>query len=254
MAGVVKGAQSFSRSIEVLQEIADCPEPASFSYLLEHLDLTRPTLYRVLASLEAEGLIRKRPDRCFELGIRLVSLARKALAENDIRRISREFLLRLRDQTGETVHLAVRSAEELVYVDKIESTALVRMSSTIGTRVPLHSSGVGKAFLSALSQSVAEELISGLILTPVTKFTNTDPDVLRATIADARLKGFVFDNQENEEGIACFGAAIRAASGAPVASVSVSVPLFRLDEDHDRYSKPLIDCTNRISGLLGDEL
>lgn len=254
MAEAVKGAQSFSRSIEVLQKISDCPEPASLTYLLTNLTLTRPTLYRILASLEAEGLIKKRPDKRYDMGIRLISLARKVLAENDIRKISREFLEQLRDQTGETVHLAVRSGEELVYVDKIESTATVRMSSTIGTRVPFHSSGVGKAFLSALPPLEADELISHLTLVPITKFTNTDPDVLRSTVAEARIKGFVFDDQENEEGIVCFAAAICSASGAPVASVSVSVPLFRLDDLHERYSKPLIEYTSRISDLLGDEI
>lgn len=250
----VKGAQSFSRSIDVLQKIADCPQPATLAWLQANLDLTRPTLYRILASLEAEGLIRKRPDRSFEPGLRLISLARTALAENDIRKIAREFLERLRDQTGETVHLALRSGDTLVYLDKIESRATVRMSSTIGTLVPFHSSGVGKAFLSAMAPDEADSLIASLTLEPVTRFTNTDPAALRAVVAQARAQGFVFDDQENEEGIACFGAAICGSSGAPVASVSVSVPLFRLDPQHDRYSEPLMDCTRDISALLGDDL
>jgi IclR family transcriptional regulator, KDG regulon repressor len=253
MAGAVKGAQSFSRSIEVLQKISESPDPASLPYLLTNLDFTRPTLYRILASLEAEGLIKKREDKRYELGLRLVSLARKALAQNDIRKISREFLEHLRDRTGETVHLAVRSGQELVYVDKIESKATVRMSSTIGTRVPFHSSAVGKAFLSALPPLEAEEVISNLTLEPVTKFTNTDPHVLRSSVAETRIRGFVFDDQENEEAIVCFGAAICSASGAPVASVSVSVPLFRLGDDRDWYSQPLMECTAQISSLLGDD-
>jgi DNA-binding IclR family transcriptional regulator len=248
----VKGAQSFSRSSEVLQVIADSPEPAGLAYLMARLQLTRPTLYRILASLEAEELIRKRPDKTYELGLRLVTLARKALAESDIRKIAREQLEWLRDQTGETVHLAVRSGEELVYVDKIESTALVRMTSTIGTRVPFHSSAVGKGFLSALPPMEAEQLIAGLDLRPVTRFTNTDADVLRAAVAGGRVKGYVFDDQENEEGIVCFGAAICTGAGMPVASVSVSVPLFRLDAEYDRYARPLLDCTRAISQQLGD--
>jgi IclR family KDG regulon transcriptional repressor len=247
---MVKGAQSFTRSLNVLQMIADFDGAPTVTDLLVETELTRPTLYRILASLEAEGLIQRERDKSYSLGLRLVSLSRKALAENDLRKIARPLLEKLRDETGETVHLALRSGDELVYIDKIESTATVRMTSTIGTRVPFHSSGVGKAFLSALSPLEAEELIEGLEMPQITAYTNTDKDVLRAVVAQSRVQGYVFDEQENEEGIVCFGAPICAVNGAPVASVSVSIPKFRLQPDTDFYFVPLLKWTRQISALL----
>ncbi|MFX4221709.1 MAG: IclR family transcriptional regulator [Thalassobaculum sp.] len=247
----VPGAQSFSRSMAVLQLVADHPGAPTVADLMRQADLTRPTLYRILASLEAEGLIRQGADKRYRLGSRLIGLAHSALAQQDIRSLARDALSALRDETGETVHLAVRTRDEMVYIEKVESVELVRMASTVGTRVPFHTSSVGKAFLAALTEAEAEALIDRLDLPAVTGRTVTDPETLRARIAAARRFGYSSDEEENETGIVCFGAAIRDAAGQPVASVSVSVPTFRLKEDRSLYWRPLLARCAAISRQLG---
>lgn len=249
--GPVQGAQSFSRSMAVLQAVADHPGGPGVADLARQLDLTRPTLYRILASLEAEGLIRQRGDRRYGLGSRLIGLAHRALAQQDIRSLARDPLAALRDETGETVHLAVRMLDEMVYIDKMESPELVRMASTVGTRVPFHTSSVGKAFLAALPEDEAEAVIARLSYSAVTDRSVTDADALRARVQAARRQGYSSDEEENETGIVCFGAAIRDASGEPVASVSVSVPNFRLRDDRAAYWRPLLDRCKAISRQLG---
>lgn len=250
MSESIQGAQSFSRSIGVLQMIADASSPMTRAELLQHCGLTRPTLYRIIASLEAEGLIEAAGDNRYGLGGRLVSLARTALAQTDVRRLAEPVLADLRDATGETVHLAVRSGDELVYIDKMESREAVRMASTIGTRVPFHSSSVGKAFLAAMPVSEADELIDRLEMLPITSHTNTDRSGLRTTVQRARQQGYIRDDQENELSIICFGAPIYRAPNQPAASVSVSVPLYRLG-DETRYSDPLCEAVQEISRKLG---
>lgn len=249
--GPVQGAQSFSRSMAVLQCVADDPNGPSVAELARRLELTRPTLYRILASLEAEGLIRQGRDRRYVLGSRLIGLAHRALAQQDIRALARGRLEALRDETGETVHLAVRMLDEMVYIDKVESPELVRMASTVGTRVPFHTSSVGKAFLAALPAAEAEALIGRLELAAVTDRSVTDRDALHARIETARRLGYSADEEENETGIVCFGSAIRDAAGLPVASVSVSVPNFRLKADRGVYWRPLLDRCAAISRQLG---
>ncbi|MGH0002703.1 IclR family transcriptional regulator [Pseudovibrio ascidiaceicola] len=251
MKAPVQGTQSFSRTIHLLDLISQSKAPPSLAELKESSGLTRPTLYRLLASLETEGLIEQRSDQRYQLGVRLVSLARKALAENDIRRLAKEQLLRLRDETGETVHLAVPSRDELIYIDKIECEEVVRMASTIGTRVPMHSSGVGKAYLGAMVPAEAEDLIRQLDMAQITSFTNTDRTVLSTITQKVREDGYVFDNQENEEGVVCYGAAILDDTGKPAAAISVSIPLYRHTKPTEQYVKPLLTCIANISQRLG---
>lgn len=251
MTTTVPGAQSFARSIDLLQLIADADTAPTRAQLLEHSGLTRPTLYRVLAALQAQGLIDADADNRYRPGIRLVHLARQALARSDVRKIAEPFLARLRDATGETVHLAIRSRDELVYIDKIESLERVRMTSTIGTRVAFHSSSVGKAYLSAMPAQDAATLIDRIALPAMTKFTTTSRSKLRKTVRAASKAGYIRDSQENEMGIVCFGAAILDNSATPVAAVSVSVPMFRLRKDTDCYSEPLRQTVADISAQLG---
>jgi IclR family KDG regulon transcriptional repressor len=250
MSSAVQGAQSFARSIGVLQLIADAAEPLSRTTLMQRCALTRPTLYRIIASLEAEGLIETAGDNRYRLGGRLVSLARTALAQNDVRRIAAPVLAQLRDATGETVHLAIRTGDELVYIDKIESHQAVRMASAIGTRVPMHSTAVGKAYLSALPVSEANTVIDRLKLPAVTRFTTTGRRALKKSVSKARMDGCVREEQENEIGIVCFGAAVCEDVDRPLASVSVSIPLFRIGEAA-RYSEPLRAAVASISRQLG---
>lgn len=250
MAEQVQGTQSFSRSMDVLQMIADADGALSRAELVSASGLTRPTVYRIIAALEAERLIEATRDNRYRLGGRLISLARKALSQNDVRRVAEPELARLRDATGETVHLAIRSGDELVYIDKIESLAAVRMTSTIGTRIRFHASGVGKAYLSGMSADDANALINRLELTRITEFTTADRGQLQRIVDAARRDGFVCDDQENEIGIVCFGAPVLEAAGQPVASVSVSVPLYRLEEA-EKYTRPLMRAVAEISRNLG---
>lgn len=247
----VPGTQSFTRTMGVLQMIAEADQHLSAADLQEMSDLTRPTLHRILQVLEAEALIYQTPAKRYVLGPRLVSLAQKALGNVDVREVARPCLEQLRDDTGETVHLAIRSRDELIYIDKVESRETVRMASSIGAPVPFHSSAVGKAFLAGFDEATAGNMIAGLDMRMVTPFTTTSREKLSEIVAAARQQGYVYDDQENEAGIVCFGGVIRDAAGVPAASVSVSVPLFRLKDDHDHYIKPLTRHVAAISALMG---
>ena len=247
----VKGTQSFSRSIDVLQIISDQERPIIFTDILKKSDLTRPTLYRILSSLEEEGLIHKTNSKHYKLGSRLISLAHNALAQFDIRRIAYSALSKLRDETGETVHLAIRSKDMMVYVDKFESKEIVRMTSMVGTLIPFYSSSVGKAYLSGIDENQLNEILKNLELLPQTLQNKPTLDKIYKDIELNNKNGYSFDNEENENGIICFGASIKDVNSLPVASVSVSIPTFRLKKDKSIYWKPLLSKCNEISKLLG---
>ena len=94
----------------------------------------------------------------------------------------------------------------MVYVDKIENLKVVRMTSSIGTKVALHSTSVGKSLLSALPAANFEALINRLELNKLTDKTATTPQALTEQIEEYHRLGHIYDDQENEVGISCFGA------------------------------------------------
>lgn len=118
----------------------------------------------------------------------------------------------------------------MVYIDKLESGRAVRMAPRIGTRVSLHSSSVGKAWLAALPEPELAEWLPRLVMVAHTRFTRTEPAAVREEIAATRRRGYAVDLQENELDICCYGRAIPGRDGRALGCVSLSMPRYRFEE------------------------
>ena len=141
----------------------------------------------------------------------------------------------------------------MVYIDKLESPRTVRMTSRIGTRVELYSTSVGKAYLAALPEDRLRKIVSSLDMRPRTPHTITHVDALLEEIERTRLRGYSYDNEETEPDIRCFGGAIVDRSGMPVGGVSLSIPIYRYDEERHRiYSQKVRETVAAISAGLAD--
>lgn len=252
----VAGTASFSKFVHMLQLVADATQPVTVTELSRLSGYPRPTVHRIVAALIAERLLEEgqRTGR-LALGPRLIHLANRSWDRSEIRLASLEDLGRLRDITGETVHLAVLNGNHMVYIEKLESPSAVQMTSRIGTNVSLHSTAVGKAYLAALDDASRDKLLAELPATLVkyTDNTITSVDTLRAQLGDIRTRGWSTDDEEQEAGIACYGAAILGRGGQPIAAVSVSTLRFRQKEDVlDAYVKPLMEVCKIISRRFTD--
>lgn len=243
------GTAAFGKFMQVLQLVADAEAPPSAADLVRASGFPRPTLHRIVAALQAEGLLcpGSRPGT-LALGPRLIMLASRSWGRSDLRLAAVEALKALRDQTGETVHLAVPSSGRMVYIEKLESPSAVRMASRIGASVDLHSTAVGKAWLAALPPTRCDALLPGLVLAAHTPKTVPTLDALRAQLAEVRQRGWSVDDEENEAGIYCYGVAILGADGAPVAAVSVSTLRFRQRADPEAaYVAPLLEACRAVA-------
>lgn len=127
----------------------------------------------------------------FGLGPRLISLASQALESSDLRKVCREQLMALRDQTGETVHLAVPVNGAMTYIDKLESLQAVRMNSRLGSQVTFYSSSVGKAYLAALKDDAhRRQLVSAITFEKFTDNTLPGAQPLYQEIRDIEQQVF----------------------------------------------------------------
>src|SRR5690606_34804142 len=163
----------------------------------------------------------------YQLGPRLIQLASRSWGRSELRLASVQALKELRDITGETVHLAVPNDKHMVYIEKLESPSAVRMASYIGSNVSMHSTSVGKAYLAALPQNERDSLIDSLEFTQYMPNTPSNAQQLKQQIEEVIQRGWSVDDEENEAGIYCYGAAILGLNNQPVAAVSVSTLRFR---------------------------
>ncbi|EHK67811.1 IclR family transcriptional regulator [Achromobacter arsenitoxydans] len=246
----VAGAAAFAKFMTVLQAVADAPQPPTAAGLARTCGYPRPTVYRIVAALAEQGMVAE-SGGLYRLGPRLMSLASRAWSQFDLRAALAPELQALRDQTGETVHLAVPAGREMIYIDKLESPGPVRMVSRVGASVALHSSAVGKAYLAALDEASRERLLRDLPLPGRMPSTLTSLPALRAALGAAAAHGYAVDNEENEPGIVCYGVALCDAAGRPVAGVSVSTLLFRRRGDPQAaYIEPLLRLRDAAAAKL----
>ncbi len=249
MTGPVPGTAAFGKFIRILQFIADQPGRSSVAEIAAALRMPRTTVHRIVAALQHEGLVEDKDG--LGLGLRLVSLAWRSLDQSGLRQLARPSLDRLNAALDETVHLAVNSGAEMVYLDKLESRRAVRMTSRLGTRVTLHASAVGKSWLAAQPDAVVEALIPTLDYQRFTPHTIATPEALRAEIAATRHRGYALDLQERELDICCYGMAVVTAGGVQ-ACVSVSLPRYRFEDlPADRAQAALSECVRGIAAALG---
>jgi len=245
----VQGAAAFSKFMTVLQTIADEPRGIDIAQLTKATPYPRGTVYRLVAALVAEGLVvQRREDGTYRLGPRLIQLASKTWENSDLRTVARDFLISLRDATDEVVHLAVPSSNRMVYIDKIEGSNTVQMKTSIGGQVEVHSTSVGKAWLSGLTPDRLDQVLSELTLKRHTEHTFTDPEALREELIKSHKRGYAEDNEENEPHIRCVGSPIYNRSGEPVGAISISVPVYRLDpQRHAHIAGLLVQAAKQIS-------
>lgn len=243
----VQGAASFSKFMTVLQIIADAPGKLDIAQLTKRAPFPRGTVYRFVSALMAEGLITQSGEGgTFRLGPRLLQLAAKTWEDSDLRTIARDFLVSLRDATDEAVHLAVPSNNRMVYIDKLVGSSTVQMKTSIGGQVELHSTSVGKAWLSGLPDQRLMEVLKSLDLRRHTPKTFTTPETLFEELKRTREQGFAFDDEENEPDIRCLGSPIFNRSGEPIGAISISMPVYRHDERRHEFCGGLVRQTAKL--------
>ena len=145
-----------------------------------------------------------------------------------------------------------RSGNEAVLIGQLECKSMVRMCAPLGSRLPLHASGAGKALLYPLAE---EELMSIILQTGLQQFTPTtlvDMPTLLKDLEQARELGYTVDKEEHVVGLNCIASAIYDDVGSVVAAISISGPSSRLTEDRFVSQGELVRDTARdISTALG---
>lgn len=247
----VQGAASVIKGLKLLQVIPELGQQASARNIQQATGLPRPTVYRLLNTLEQEGFIERNPLAGeYVLGRQILRLAQRSLAKSSLQERVRGTLLTIGRETGETVHLGVPYGCHMTFIDKVESPESVRMASYIGMPVPMHSTSIGKAFLAALDAEACEHYLARLTLDAVMPRTITSMEALREELARIRARGYAIDDEENEQGIICFGHAIYAVNGEVAGAISVSVPRYRLPAEGESTIVTIIGRACLEAGLV----
>lgn len=239
--GPAGGTQTLLRGLVVLECVAD--GVSDVRGIAARLGTPRSTTHRLLGSLVAQGYLHHIPYRGYLLGPKLLLLGQRALEQRPLAALARPHLEALAQQTGDTVHLGVVEGEEVLYLDKVSGTKGLEMRSRVGQRMPLASTGVGKALMLGMDEARWEALYrraeaqrAGQPDKPPMRPWTEYLDEMRRY----RAQGVVLDLEENELGIRCVGAPVRDIGGRVVAGLSVASALPWMPEERMARLAPVV--------------
>ncbi len=217
------------RAFALLEQLVECGAPVSLAELARAADMPKGSLHRMLASLEAGGLVSREPgrERAYRVGPRLAALGIGVVLHADARHARHAILARLVAQIGETCNLAMLHEHEVLYIERVGADWPLRLELQAGSRVPAHCSASGKLLLAMLPPAQRSALVHALPLERHTPATFTDPELLEAELDRIAHKGIAVDNEEFVAGIVCVAAPVRDARGACVAALATQAPLAR---------------------------
>lgn len=239
-------------SLDVLNRFGE-RDAWSLADLTEEVGQAKSRVFRILSTFEECGyLTRDTASGEYRPGPRLVALTASPIRYEQLRWQALPPLQLLAEDTGETAHVGILFGTEVVTVQLVEGRHEVRMHSSVGKRSPANASSLGKVLLAYFPEPEIDEFLRTTKLHRMTPHTIVDAKKLREHLREVRDAGYALDKEELQVGLRCVAAPITDHTGRVVASVSISAPSFRLDEQAALRLVPrVIECARTISRMLG---
>ncbi|TQL48506.1 IclR family transcriptional regulator [Homoserinimonas aerilata] len=239
-----------ARIATILRAFDEDHDTLSASELAERTGLPVATAHRIAGEMVAEGLL-DRDGRLYSIGTGLWERGELAAVSLRFREIALPFLLSLYEVTAENVHLAILDGQEALYVARLIGHRSVPTISRMGGRLPLHTTGVGKALLAFQDEAFLADFFAKP-LHRATLHSRVGEAGLREELEAIRASGFSMTNQEMTLGNASIAVPIFTEDGPPYAAVGLVTHLNRSDQ---RRSVPLLkEAATGISDALGVSL
>lgn len=195
----------------------------TLSELSRHSGLPLSTTHRLATALVELRALTRDADGRYAVGLRLLELGALSPGSLGLRDRALPFLEDLYEVTRHNVQLAVRDGLEVVYVERISARDAVNVVTRVGSRMPLHCTGVGLVLLAHAPVDVQETVLSAPLKRYTPKTISSARD-LREQLARVRREGYAISDRQIEMITYSVAAPVRDASGEVVASVSVVVP------------------------------
>lgn len=223
------------------------------SELARQLQLDRSTTYRILLSLESCGFVEK-DERTGEyfLGMTTFEIGNAFLSQMDFVKISKPIMADLALKVQETVHLAVLSDIEIVYVEKSDSPRTLGVMSKIGQRAPVYCTALGKVLLAHQPEDDQLRISKEVRMRAFTENTLTSRERLMEELREIRQQGYSFDRREYEEEVECIAAPIRDHLGSVIAAISISGPQRKIGAPNEsHFVNQVVEGGALISSKMG---
>jgi IclR family acetate operon transcriptional repressor len=246
--------QSLTRGLSILECLANAEGGLTLTDISNRTDLPPSTAHRLLSTLERGGYVYQSGELGrWYVGLASFTVGSSFLASRDWVAQSHPSMRRLMEQSGETANLAILDGTEAVFIDQVQCRETMRTIVRLGSRVPLHASGVGKALFAALPDEQIEAILKVKGLPRISENTITAPETMWASLRVIRQRGYSFDDEEHLVGTRCVASPIYDEHGEALGAISIAGPVSRLPDTRVRQLGTMVahvaeDITSKVGG------
>lgn len=218
--------QALERALDILDVFTFQNRNMSLSEIVQCTGLNKTTAKRLMANLTARNYLQQDPkSKKYQLGLRLFELGGIVFSSFSLRKVTAHHMSSIQHATGATVLLGTMMEDQLVYMDKREGNGMIRISSDIGWRRPLHYGMLGMVLMAYLHPEEAKRILRKYPLEAHTPFSITDKIAFSLRLEKIREQGYLMEKEEAVEGIIGIAAPIKDYSRQVVAALGVALTM-----------------------------
>jgi DNA-binding IclR family transcriptional regulator len=245
------GISALSRGIRVLRAFRLGDSALTNGDLAERTNIPKPTISRITATLTDLGCLNYvEALEAYKLGGASIAIGHVASANFDLLQSARPLMQGLAEDSGLTVAIGTLEKNRMLYMEACQGPALIALQLKVGSRLPLFTSAMGRAYLAMLNRDSREQLAEKYGPTNRIERENSLRAVDRACV-ELDKQGFCVVAGEWYPDINGLAAPVRAIEGNFV--LDCGGPAYTLTQKRmsDEIGPRLADIAKRISTNSG---
>jgi IclR family pca regulon transcriptional regulator len=243
--------EALGRGLQILEAFSSTSPGLTLTEIAASVGMGKSTAYRFVHTLEQLGYLVRDPEtRRYRPGVKVLRLGFTALSGLGLRQIAQPYLKALSAQTGETSNMTVRDGAEVVYIARYSTQQIIAINLSVGSRLPVYCTSMGKAQLIDLAADDLRALLGEGPYPALGPNTLTTLGALLAELERVRQQGYAVNDEELAAGMRSVAAPVRNSDGEIVAAINVSVPGARVSrQELETVLAPLVVDAARHIGL-----
>jgi DNA-binding IclR family transcriptional regulator len=249
----MNSVRAIDRAIDVLQAFSIKKPVLTIEEISKITQIPKNTVYRILYTLERRGFIQfDQSALTYKPGLRLMGFAFLASSVITILQEAEPFLIDLHNKTKQTVLMAIKDGDQILYVYKreIEHYEGLKFSSLVGQRRSFLYGVLGPVLLAYLPDQDIERILNNPIRQR-TPYTVTDKNVIRKRLQKIKEERIFIESNETGLGITGVGAPVFDVNGETAAAIGVAGPSVQMDDQLEKVKLLVLETSKHISEKMG---
>jgi len=238
--------RSVQRILAVFESFSRTRNSLTLQEISNRIDLPKSTAFRIVQSLEKAGYLVRLDNQEYCLSFRFTRLAGLVNSTVDIRELARPVMVKLAEQTKETITLNTVSGRDRVCIDVIDTSSPLRSVTKPGEHIRLSDGSSAKMLMAYMPR---KELAT--VLAYVTRTSKRKQSEMLAELARIRQEGYAVSHGDRVLGLSAVTAPITDMNEDARYCLTIAGPTVRLQSREEDFIKLVVKAAGDISRRYG---